>query len=304
MLALRMRQKDSEFYFVSYPAEDLLQPRQIRDALLRRARRGGRRRSAGRRRRSPQKSTTSSGTYAQIERSSGAFQRELNRRKVRQIRDFFRNETDQPVVPGAVLLFTSEELEVQPDRPVRADGRPCTAARAVSDHRRPASARRAALLLARARRRSARRSSVRDLRRQDGGVRDRDVRDHQFHAHSDQQEPHRRSLREDRMGDRPAQEARGATRACAVRRERFAAALSRQHARRALAARHVDQPGAAFRRGASVRHSPRYAKPGRPTDAACRAIALTDFCATCCARRSECSATPGATTSDTWSPAT
>ena len=50
----------------------------------------------------------------EIERSSGAFQRELNRRKVRQIRDFFRNETDQPVVPGAVLLFTSEELEFSP----------------------------------------------------------------------------------------------------------------------------------------------------------------------------------------------
>ena len=43
-------------------------------------------------------------------RRAGAFQRELNRRKVRQIRDFFRNEADQPVVPGAVLLFTSEEL--------------------------------------------------------------------------------------------------------------------------------------------------------------------------------------------------
>ena len=33
---------------------------------------------------------------------------------MRQIRDFYRNETRQPMVPGAVLLFTAEQLEFKP----------------------------------------------------------------------------------------------------------------------------------------------------------------------------------------------
>ncbi len=52
--------------------------------------------------------------FAQIERSSGAFQRDLNRKKVRQIREFYRMETEQPIIPGAVLLYTPEELSFTP----------------------------------------------------------------------------------------------------------------------------------------------------------------------------------------------
>ena len=104
MLAMRMRQKESEFYFVSYPARDLL-------AKVRFVTRfyagpgltiGG---DSGHR-----EPDDVERFIEAIERSSGAFQRHLNRRKVGQIRDFFRNETRQPVVPGAVLLFTAEEL--------------------------------------------------------------------------------------------------------------------------------------------------------------------------------------------------
>src|SRR5262245_13808050 len=112
MLALRMRQKDAEFYFVSYPAEDLL--RRVRFETRFYGERGevvgG---DAGDDGAAPQIDDVER-FVREIERSSGAFQRDLNRRKVRQIRDFFRNESDQPVVPGAVLLFTSEELAFSP----------------------------------------------------------------------------------------------------------------------------------------------------------------------------------------------
>ena len=109
MLALRMRQKNAEFYFVSFPAEDLLKRVRFETRFY-----GDRGEVIG------GDTADDDGRGAEpdeverfvqaIERSSGAFQRELNRRKVRQIRDFYRNEADQPVVPGAVLLFTSEEL--------------------------------------------------------------------------------------------------------------------------------------------------------------------------------------------------
>ena len=111
MLALRMRQKESEFYFVSYPAEDLL--RKVHfvsrfygddgEAI------GGE--APGKRRKEPDE--VERFVHA-IEGNAKAFQREINRRKVHQIRDFYRNETRQPMVPGAILLFTTEELEFEP----------------------------------------------------------------------------------------------------------------------------------------------------------------------------------------------
>lgn len=109
MLALRMRQKESEFYFVSYPVDELLAKVRFVSRFY-----GGRGEvvggTAGRR-----KEPDDVERFVQaIEGHSRAFQRELNRRKVRQIRDFYRNETRQPVVPGAILLFTSEQLEFHP----------------------------------------------------------------------------------------------------------------------------------------------------------------------------------------------
>lgn len=104
MLAFRMRQKSAEFYFVSYPAEDLLEKVHFVSRFY------GERGEVvgGEKRKKPPDEIEQ--FVAAIEGSNQAFQRELNRRKVRQIRDFFRNETEQPVVPGAVLLFTPEEL--------------------------------------------------------------------------------------------------------------------------------------------------------------------------------------------------
>lgn len=109
MLALRMRQKDAEFYFVSYPAEDLLERVRFVSRFY-----GGRGEAVGGEQAPSGDPDDVERFVRAIERSSGAFQREMNRRKLRQIRDFFRNETQQPLVPGAVLLFSSEELRFRP----------------------------------------------------------------------------------------------------------------------------------------------------------------------------------------------
>ena len=108
MFALRMRQKESEFYFVSYPAAELL--KKVRFVTRFYGERGqtiGGEASA--------KEPDEVERYVQaIEKNSGSFQREMNRRKVRQIKDFYRNETRQPVIPGAVLLFSTEKLQFKP----------------------------------------------------------------------------------------------------------------------------------------------------------------------------------------------
>jgi DGQHR domain-containing protein len=109
VLALRMRQKEAEFYFVSYPAEDLLGRVRFVSRFY-----GGRGEVVGGEEPPPDEPDEVERFVRAIERSSGAFQRELNRRKLRQIRDFFRNETEQPVVPGAVLLFSGERLPFRP----------------------------------------------------------------------------------------------------------------------------------------------------------------------------------------------
>ena len=107
MLALRMRQKDAEFYFASFPAEDLLKKVKFVSRFY-----GERGEAVGGVKR---KEMDDIERYlSTIERSSTAFQRDLNRRKIRQIRDFFLNESNQPILPGAILLFTQEELKFHP----------------------------------------------------------------------------------------------------------------------------------------------------------------------------------------------
>ncbi len=106
MLALRMRQKEAAFYFVSYPAHDLL--RKVRFVTRFYGERGEQ--VGGARRHEPDDVER---FIEAIERSSKAFQRQVNRRKVRQIRDFYRVESRQPILPGAVLLFTPESLRFE-----------------------------------------------------------------------------------------------------------------------------------------------------------------------------------------------
>jgi DGQHR domain-containing protein len=109
MLAFRMRQKDAEFYFVSFPAEELL-PR-IRFVSRFYGARGEQVGGEDPERGEPDDVER---FIRAIERNTGAFQRGLNRRKVRQIRDFYRNEAEQPVIPGAVLLYSPEALSFKP----------------------------------------------------------------------------------------------------------------------------------------------------------------------------------------------
>ena len=106
MIALRMRQKDVEFYFVSYPAEDLLRKVRFISRYY-----GGRGEAVGGERAKDPDDVER--FISAIEGNAKAFQRDLNRRKIRQLRDFFRNEAAQPLIPGAVLLFTPESLRFQ-----------------------------------------------------------------------------------------------------------------------------------------------------------------------------------------------
>jgi len=84
MLATRMRQKEAEFYFVSYPAEDLL--RKVRFLSRFYGDHGAATHSD--RKRVPDEVEL---FIRAIEGNSGAFQRNSIRRKVSQIQDFFRN---------------------------------------------------------------------------------------------------------------------------------------------------------------------------------------------------------------------
>jgi DGQHR domain-containing protein len=106
MLATQVRQKDSRFYFVSYPAEDLLrrvrfisryygEGETIEPTMLR-------------------KDDEVAAFIAHIERSERAFQRQLSRRKVKAIQDFYAEAVNQPPIPGAILLFTVETLGFEP----------------------------------------------------------------------------------------------------------------------------------------------------------------------------------------------
>lgn len=105
MLATRIRQKDSIFYFVSYKAIDLLD----------RVRFTSRYHFEGEQiEQEPVKADDEVGRFiAGIERSEKGFQRTLNRQKVKQIVNFYETAVTQPLVPGTVLLFTDETLRFQ-----------------------------------------------------------------------------------------------------------------------------------------------------------------------------------------------
>ena len=102
MLATRVKQKDSLFYFVAYKAADLLEKvkftsrysfegEEIAEARLK-------------------QDDEVAKFVAGIERSEKGFQRVLNRQKIKQIVNFYETVATQPMVPGTVLLFTDETL--------------------------------------------------------------------------------------------------------------------------------------------------------------------------------------------------
>ncbi|CDM64088.1 DGQHR domain-containing protein [Pyrinomonas methylaliphatogenes] len=106
MLATQIRQKDAVFYFVAYPAEDLL--RKVRFIS----------RYYGEGEQIAPEAVPEGDEIAQfiarIERSEKAFQRTLSRAKVRAIKNFYETAVTQPPIPGTILLFTNEKLRFEP----------------------------------------------------------------------------------------------------------------------------------------------------------------------------------------------
>jgi DGQHR domain-containing protein len=103
MLATRIRQKDGVFYFVSYPAKDVLakvrfisryygEGDQIAPQTI-------------------SQSDEIAQFIARIEHNDAAFQRQLSRAKVRALKNFYEMAVSQPPIPGTVLLFTNEKLQ-------------------------------------------------------------------------------------------------------------------------------------------------------------------------------------------------
>ncbi len=105
MLATRIHQKEGTFYFVSYKAPDLL----AKVRFVSRYAFEGETIAAE----APAHDDEVAKFIAGIERSEGAFQRALNRRKVAAIVNFFETAATQPLIPGAVLLFTDERLKFE-----------------------------------------------------------------------------------------------------------------------------------------------------------------------------------------------
>lgn len=114
MLATQLRQKDAVFYFVAYPAEDLL--RKVRFIS-----RYYDRHEQIKPERVPDNDPIAA-FIAKIERSDAAFQRELSRTKIRSIKNFYETAVQQPPIPATILLFTSEHLTFTPVSPFESVG--------------------------------------------------------------------------------------------------------------------------------------------------------------------------------------
>ena len=105
MLATQVRQKEGGFYFIAYKAGDLLD----------RVRFTSRYYYEGEHIEAETAGEDEVARFiAGIEKSDRAFQRQLNRQKVRQIVNFYETAVSQPLIPGTILLFTDEELRFEP----------------------------------------------------------------------------------------------------------------------------------------------------------------------------------------------
>jgi DGQHR domain-containing protein len=108
MLATRIVQKEGTFYFVACKATDLLD----------RVRFTSRYYFEGERIEADEPGEDEVARFiAGIEKSEKSFQRILNRRKIRQIVNFYETAVSQPLIPGTILLFTDETLRFR-----RSDG--------------------------------------------------------------------------------------------------------------------------------------------------------------------------------------
>jgi DGQHR domain-containing protein len=101
MLATRVLQKEGTFYFIAYPAA----------ALLDRVNFSSRYYFEGEHIEADEPGDDEVARFiAGVEKSEGSFQRLLNRRKIRQIVNFYETAVNQPLIPGTILLFTDETL--------------------------------------------------------------------------------------------------------------------------------------------------------------------------------------------------
>ena len=112
MLATRIRQKDGIFYFVSYPAADVLnrvrfisrfygEGEQIAPQTI------------------PQHDEIAQ-FISRIERTDEAFQRQLSRAKVRALKNFYEMAQGQPPIPGNGAAVHRREAAVPGRRRARA----------------------------------------------------------------------------------------------------------------------------------------------------------------------------------------
>ncbi|HEY7533563.1 MAG TPA: DGQHR domain-containing protein [Nitrospiraceae bacterium] len=105
MLATRIRQKEGTFYFIAYPAVELLEKVRFTSRYFFE----GEEIAEGK----ISEHDEVAQFIAGIERSEKGFQRILNRQKIKQIVNFYETVVSQPMIPGTVLLFTDETLRFQ-----------------------------------------------------------------------------------------------------------------------------------------------------------------------------------------------
>lgn len=108
MFATQVRQKDAVFYFVSYPAADLLEKVRFISRYY------GEGESIRPEDLPPEDEIAA--FIEKIERNDRAFQRSLSRQKVRSIKNFYDTAVTQPPIPGTVLLFTNEKLRFEAEK--------------------------------------------------------------------------------------------------------------------------------------------------------------------------------------------
>src|SRR5690606_27770323 len=106
MQATQIRQKDGVFYFVNYPAKELL----AKVRFISRFYGDGEEIAPSR----VSEDDDIAQFIAKIERNDQAFQRAVSKSKVRQLKNFYETGVSQPPIPGTVLLLTSERLNSRP----------------------------------------------------------------------------------------------------------------------------------------------------------------------------------------------
>jgi DGQHR domain-containing protein len=106
MIATRIKQKDSTFYFAAYPAEDILRRVQFISRFYS---------EEGSIKPSEVDAADAIAAFIhKVERSNTAFQREPSKAKIKAILDFYNTADSQPIIPGSILLYTPETLTFSP----------------------------------------------------------------------------------------------------------------------------------------------------------------------------------------------